>query len=29
MKFILLFAASLIFASPVLAEDYEKGPKEV
>jgi hypothetical protein len=26
VKFILLFAASLVFASPVLAEDYEKGP---
>lgn len=26
MKFIMLFVASLIFASPVLAEDYEKGP---
>ncbi|MCC8962489.1 hypothetical protein H8A95_09245 [Bradyrhizobium sp. Pear76] len=26
MKFIMLFAASLVFASPVLAEDYEKGP---
>jgi len=26
MKFIVLVVASLIFASPVLAEDYEKGP---
>lgn len=26
MRFIVLFAASLIFASLVLAEDYEKGP---
>ncbi len=26
MKLVFLFVASLIFASPVLAEDYEKGP---
>ena len=26
MKYILLFVASLMFATPVLAEDYEKGP---
>lgn len=26
MKYILLFVASLTFATPALAEDYEKGP---